>query len=998
MLINSSNNPSWRIDELCRRVLDAAKWPSAASANTQNPTPRLDELERALEIHLTPIELPNNTHGDSSVTTCTVPSGLAKQNNGTNDQNKSEVWTWTPQTNNVENSYVKSSLQQDNNIAVADETTLEEMAPFSPEFYRAMGELAKEAFQPGSVKDLHMEEESNKTTTPNNETITDDVSSSTGGGNNNRDTTKEALRSLERYSLPRMHDAVRITRVLLSMQELHVSSEEDKFITNLLHYCEGMQISNTKGSSSSSSSQTIKHNTGKRIPILSALFHHWSRLPQLENAIQQLSHRYSALLPMTADEFWELYSDSSSDCDSTIGDSGSTGGEWKQSSAASSFLGARALKIDSFKMRLEEELQCHVNGSGDDSRGKMSQGSPEEGGMVALLAVLYESSDATLRGKCRRWIGQWLRSFALGSGSSLSYAITTRGIGGSTTDGDDGLGPSFVSFCPLFVSSSFGMSNPSNAGVAPAGMGPISITHAGGGGGGLPQNHLGMQNTSGCGIEGLLHVLLRIVYGFIYLPTTERSNGSGTRSNILRASHESLLFDCLIPLHRPSGMVLWRDQTPLIGLYHEALVKCIGALVSADRTLIGPVIGALLHPDIWPAEGSKGSTSSGRGSGANTPKLILLLHEVDTLISLLRQKDDSEDQTKRNLSAFDAHFPPLVSRLCLCISSDNSRTSERSLQMFRSNAFSAMIKRRLTEVGPQFIRALCRCATNGEGFEVSWNPTVRKMTFLVLSQLEGYYNQLDSTDNDLKVFSIACEEAVSGTISASNEIHLDREASAQGTAILGSRPSGGFTPSLRTDMTSLRGAMGNWRPPPNKKEGSFQVGVKPQPPATITGVAPWAVGSQNDGAKQRSSIARKTASKQPPLTVTGVAPWALKKESSSHNTSLPARPFATSLHIHNIATSLPRPPAKKHINNTLGKPIYPTATAADGGVEVCLPQEKEASLDAVSRVRSYMAQLKPAGDGDNTVDGVSTWAKAQMEESPVLLATLKFHDLVFGQG
>jgi hypothetical protein len=45
-----------------------------------------------------------------------------------------------------------------------------------------------------------------------------------------------------------------------------------------------------------------------------------------------------------------------------------------------------------------------------------------------------------------------------------------------------------------------------------------------------------------------------------------------------------------------------------------------------------------------------------------------------------------------------------------------------------------------------------------------------------------------------------------------------------------------------------------------------------------------------------------------------------------------------------------------------------------------------------------MAQLKPAGDADNSADGVSAWAKAQMEESPVILPTLKFHDLVFGQG
>ena len=45
-----------------------------------------------------------------------------------------------------------------------------------------------------------------------------------------------------------------------------------------------------------------------------------------------------------------------------------------------------------------------------------------------------------------------------------------------------------------------------------------------------------------------------------------------------------------------------------------------------------------------------------------------------------------------------------------------------------------------------------------------------------------------------------------------------------------------------------------------------------------------------------------------------------------------------------------------------------------------------------------MEKLKPKGDDEsNSVDGISSWARAQMEESPVLLPKLKFHDLVFGQ-
>ena len=955
---------SWRIDELSRRVLIAAKWPETALVSTQIiPTPHFDELERSLEIHLSP----HANDGGTDQSTATRQSGSSGKSSG-------DVWTWTPQADNIENTYVKPLQQNNDNVTATDRMTLEEMAPFSPDFYRAMGELVKEAFHPESVKDFNVQENMNSVRTPNNNT---NLNINIGEGNNRNAATKDAIASLERYSLPRMHDAFRITRILLSMEELHVgSSENDKFITRLLHYCEGMRISvttednndndttNQKGENCDN--QAVKH-TGKRIPILSALFHHWSRLPRLENGIQQLSRRYDALLPKTADEFWALYPGTSFESSSTAG-------------GTSSFLGTRLLKIDSFKRRLDEELLYHVNGQKNfsDNRSKMNQVSPADGGLISLLAMLYQSSDATLRGKCRRWIGQWLRSVALGSGSSLSHSTIS---GGSTTERDDGLGTSFISFCPLLASSSFGRTMTSSiASIAPAGSGPISLTQAVavGSGGGSPQNHLGMHNTSGCGIDALLRVLLRIVSGFIYLDSRGSSERSGTRSRVLRASHENLLFDCLIPLHRPSGMTLWRDQTPLIGLYHETLVKCIGALVSADKTLIGPVVGALLHPDIWPTEGSKGSRSSGRGSGANTPKLILLLHEVDTLISLLPKKDTANEQAENIIySSFDPYLLPLVSRLCLCISSDNSRTSERSLQMFRNEAFSRIVKRRLNEVGPQFIRALCRCSSSGEAFEASWNPTVRKMTFLVLSQLEGYYNDRALSDTENNDFSAACREAVSGTMPTSNERKNDSNKIAKETPTTVSRPrpSDKLTSSLSSDMTTLRGAMGNWRPPPKSKMN--QVHTKAQPPTTITGVAPWAVGSQKDANTRKK--------KQPPLTVTGVAPWAISGKSGS-NKSLPARPFAT---------SLPRPPTKKHISSTIESPNSPVN---NGSAQVCQPRLKEISLDPISRVRSYMIQLKPKGDGANSSDGVSSWAKAQMEESPLILPSLKFHDLVFGQG
>jgi len=255
-------------------------------------------------------------------------------------------------------------------------------------------------------------------------------------------------------------------------------------------------------------------------------------------------------------------------------------------------------------------------------------------------------------------------------------------------------------------------------------------------------HHFGMENTSACGVDAVLCVLLRIVAGFRPVdddgdddfyrrgrPSSSSSSspprdGIARRSGVLRASHERLLFDVIVPLHRPSGMVLWRDQTPLIGLYHETLARTMGAMLSMDRNLVGPAIGALLHPDVWPV-----------GEGGNTPKAVLLLHEVDDLVGLLSGSSSADDAGGERddeaayFASFDPHLLPLVSRLCACISSENSRTSERALQFFKNEAFKRLVRRRLDEVGHLFLRALCRCPS----MDVPWNPTVRKMTLLVVS-------------------------------------------------------------------------------------------------------------------------------------------------------------------------------------------------------------------------------------------------------------------------
>ena len=50
-------------------------------------------------------------------------------------------------------------------------------------------------------------------------------------------------------------------------------------------------------------------------------------------------------------------------------------------------------------------------------------------------------------------------------------------------------------------------------------------------------------------------------------------------------SLDSLVSDLLLPLHSPNEMEEWRDQTPVIQVYHETLVRCMCRVVGCVRRL-----------------------------------------------------------------------------------------------------------------------------------------------------------------------------------------------------------------------------------------------------------------------------------------------------------------------------------------------------------------------------------------------------------------------------
>ena len=903
-----------RLDALAQRVLRAAGWSTplarAAEDDASGPAPHLDELERALGIRLPPPMTASGGGGGGGVRACTAPG---------------EMWTWTPRTDAVHNAYAPACGGGGGDDGRA---TLEELAPFPPACYCSLGELAVEAFHPAGAS-------------PAAAGVVAAAATAT--------TSFEALHGLERYSLPREMPSVRVARILLAWQEL--DSSDAGFFDRLLRGDDG----------------------GRRVPLLAALLRHWSALPRTEHGLRVLARAYGARLPTDASRYREYCAHCRTrgtvlpavGPGGSVGDGGSTGGEWRPSPAVASFLGERALRVEALKLRLETEWAAHVSGAGKEA----SRGGAGEGGLPALLGCVYAASDAEARGRCRRWLGGWLRAFALGGGG---VGATGAAPDGDCAAGHDAFGPAAAAFWPLLVgAASSAEAAPSRSFAAPRRGSP-----------------LGVEDTSAAGIDALLRILLRIVRGFQPLADPATAAAVGRRSRSLRPSHERLLFDVVLPLHRPEGLVLWRDQTPLLALYHETLVAVLAAFLAIDPALVGPVVGALLRPDVWPGEG--------RGGG-NTPKTVLLLHEIDTLLGL--PSNDIEEagsgEAAALATALDACLPPLVARLCACIASENSRTAERALQFFRNRQFQRLVRRRRDKVGHLFLRALCRCP----GWEVPWNPTVRKMTLLVLHELEGYYDGEES-------FGQACEAAFEGMDSASS-------AKTPATGKAGEKAIGtarvdrlsGSGPNIAGNMTSIRAAMGSWRPP--SKAGGRPGNVAPPgkcvapwastrgqshqgipkasangAPLTVTGVAPWAMTNPGGLPPQR----------QPPSTITGVAPWAMKK---SESIPLPSRKSPAHPNI-----ALPRP-SKKHISGAPG-PSLLKFPGVDAQVDIAEVEENNSYIagqkkTALEEVRAYIEKLKPKGDDESNEDGVSSWAKVQMEESPVLLPHLKFHDLVFGQ-
>lgn len=434
---------------------------------------------------------------------------------------------------------------------------------------------------------------------------------------------------------------------------------------------------------------------------------------------------------------------------------------------------------------------------------------------------------------------------------------------------------------------------------------------------------LRQENTRAAGIRLTLQVLYRILLGV----------------ETIEVSHEHLLSQHLIPLHKPDAMVLWRDQISVLELYHEPLVKCIAIILQKKQSLVPQAILELVNAEVFPLVG-------------NTPKQVLLLHEVDTYLGLL---GDEKCCTATWWSTF-------LAVLKRSITSDHSRVAERALEFFKNKSFKKLISQRLLFTLEILLPALVRQ-------QPSWNPTVRKMTYHILKNLRE-----ENEDSFREVSNRLFSEM---TLIGMEQCEEKPERVAV-SGILATGPDH----SMLLD-TSLKAGMGSWKPPPVSSGRGMppppsRVGGQPgrgqapwangaaQPPATLTGVAPWASSSTTNPPSTVTGVApwatTRTSTKQSPVTITGVAPWAMK----------PALP-----------------PVGTTLKHKQPSPQSALATFADDEPEEFRYASPESGFEYVIQ---YMEKITPPVEET----GASSWSKSQMAETPTLLPDLKFHDLVFG--
>ncbi|CAD7939703.1 unnamed protein product [Amoebophrya sp. A120] len=469
---------------------------------------------------------------------------------------------------------------------------------------------------------------------------------------------------------------------------------------------------------------------------------------------------------------------------------------------------------------------------------------------------------------------------------------------------------------------------------------------------------------------------------------------------------QKLAREVLFPLHATNKWYLWDRQIPLIKLFHTPLVRALETLITASVRLSQVVPNDLAGQPVGDDpmevdEGNEGaaqlhhSNTTGTTSScaiispstfledalqqacvkkwpppteANTAKEVLLLQEMRSLLRVWGTAVVAPSGAAPNAPSVSQTFeerlsPILLPKLCACLKSLNAQVIESALLFWKDESFTAMLFATSRKSVAKWLAMLLPLLWREELF---WNPTVNKMTALVLEKFRAQHRQLfEETVRQIwesrQLLSHARREnprrgdpGFSTDLAAGGAIGAPAK-----TLGLGSLSRGG--PGAATGSVAQQ--MREWR-----EQGSGGAA----PPSTITGVAPWARGPAGGGTG---------TSRQPPATITGVAPWAMGG-AAGHAGSTSMRGGRGPVIPGGVGSRL----------GLLG-PLEETSGASAESEQLISQMKPSADSDqdpALKAMGEYLKKLNPRSDI------VRDWDDQLLSLTPTWLPSLKFHDVVYG--
>lgn len=422
----------------------------------------------------------------------------------------------------------------------------------------------------------------------------------------------------------------------------------------------------------------------------------------------------------------------------------------------------------------------------------------------------------------------------------------------------------------------------------------------------------------------------------------------------LRRTHLTLFQEVLLPLHQPNrkhggvgqGAVVPAgmpgsavDGQPLLAQYHNQLVRCLTLFDDHQSGLAGQAADYILRH--WPD--AKSGVSS---------KEVLLIHELDTLLE--RTDDDNFTQLAQ----------ALIHRLVRCITGAFAQLAQRALQMWKKELFA----KRIADVPNAIPQLIVACYRGGKPH---WNATVNRLSVTVLDDLR-------SRDSD--TFEAVCNSRIKPD-----------GLSSKGTAKLSTRAK--CIPSANVESPGapqpVRAPTRPLQPPPKR-------------PLTAAGfmptAAPWA----------KAKVSRWTGgTDQPPATITGVAPWAQSARARPPPARLPMHPSvrggvekASPMALpedEEVSESEELPPDGMDLcekEDSVAKALEEQVVERDATQE--LQADTETHVDeSPATGHECVIQFMDAHRGVAQDPAAVTDANA-MKLTPTFLPALKFHELVFG--